>query len=121
MGRHNYTFSHLLTEIAHKPLYRYGQTTPINEDDIERVSPGSVRNHRKHQAVSKEIALQSNVEYESIENSTFTRMDSNSIPLIELNGSNVITIETRRDIYSELGATSNQNSTVSIDLSLIHI
>jgi hypothetical protein len=115
MGRHNYSFSHLLTEIAHKPLYRYGQTTPITEDDIERVSPGSVRNHRKHQAVSKEIALQSNVEYESIENSTFTKMDSNSIPLIELVGSNVITIETRRDIYSELGATSNQNSTVSID------
>ena len=115
MGRHNYSFSHLLTEIAHKPLYRYGQTIPITEDDIERVSPGSVRNHRKHQAVSKEIALQSNVEYESIENLTFTKMDSNSIPFIELAGSNVITIETRRDIYSELGATSNQNSTVSID------
>ena len=115
MGRHNYSFSHLLTEIAHKPLYRYGQTTPITEDDIERVSPGSVRNHRKHQAVSKEIGLQSNVEYESIENLTFTKMDSNSIPFIELVGSNVITIETRRDIYSELGATSNQNSTVSID------
>ena len=116
MGRTSYSFSAMLTELAHKPIYRYDKLD-LTEQDIDDVLPGGLQNHRFNSGTDDIIADTANIETEALTNRDFTPMDANSVPLITLNGESSITLEVIHEKYIESGATSNQNSTVSIDSS----
>ena len=116
MGRTSYSFSAMLTELAHKPIYRYDKLD-LTEQDIDDVLPGGLQNHRFNSGTDDIIATTANIESEALTNRDFTPMDANSVPLITLNGESSITLEVIHEKYIESGATSNQNSTVSIDSS----
>ena len=114
MGRTSYSFSAMLTELAHKPIYRYDKLD-LTEQDIDGVLPGGLQNHRFNSGTDDIIAVTANIETEALTTRDFTPMDANSVPLITLNGESSITLEVIHEKYIESGATSNQNSTVSID------
>jgi len=118
MGRTSYSFSAMLTELAHKPIYRYDKLD-LTEQDIDGVLPGGLQNHRFNSGTDDIIAVTANIETEALTNRDFTPLDANSVPLITLNGESSITLEVIHEKYIESGATSNQNSTVSIDSSNI--
>ena len=117
MGRTSYSYSAMLTELAHKAIYRYDRLEDLTEEEISNVLPGGIQNHRYNDGTDDLIATNANIESETLTSRDFTPMDANSIPLITLNGESSITLEVIHEKYVEEGATSNQNSTVSIDSS----
>jgi hypothetical protein len=107
----------MLTELAHKAIYRYDRLDDLTEEEISNVIPGGIQNHRYNTGTDDLIATNANIESEYLTSRDFTPMDANSVPLITLNGESTITLEVIHQKYIEEGATSNQNSTVSIDSS----